>query len=449
MATAEPPPRQVLLRAVTVVPGTDAAPRRGVDVLLAGGLIARIGSGLAPEEAEILDGTGKFLIPGLWETEAHVTRYSSGVWAHMALRWPQEGDPSRVESNLRSYLACGFTTAVDLGGPTEVLAGYRDRQRRGEITGARLLMVGRQLSAPGGLPLIDGRPLSSVVAEVGDPEGARAAIRTMVAEHQIDGVKANYTDNDGTTVERLPVHSRQTLEAIVDEAHRHDLPVLVHIDAADAAVSALEAGVDNVEHMFAPDPGTVQADVERVTELCVQTGAYWPMTIVFFEALSRLGDPQLLDDLRLDGIIDRRIIDELTDHPDGAWRQAPEPMKARLRARAQAAMTYVGAIHRAGVKLTIATDSGNPGVFHGPSAQREMILTQQAGVPAPEVLRAATSRSAQKLRMLDEVGTVEVGKRADLVLLEADPLRDIANVRRIAKVIQGGRVYDPSELAAA
>lgn len=439
---------RTLIASVTVFDGTGAPPTPPVDVLLEDGRIAAVGTGLSRSDVEVIDGTGKYLIPGLWETEAHITRYSNGILADMALDWPEQGDMKRVESNMRSYLANGFTTIVDLGGPTEVLAEVRERQRRGLSPGPRLLMVGRQLNPPGGLPLVDGRPLLSVVREVATAESARTAVRETVEAYGIDAVKANYTDNDGTDQVRHPVHSREVLQAIVAEAHAHNLPVLVHIDSAELAVSALEAGVDNVEHMFAPNPETFDQDVERVTELCVRNGAYWPMTITFWEAFARFGDPKFLDDLDLQGTIDQRVVDELTTDPGSLWRLAPTPLQERMRARFTAAMEHVAAIERAGVKLTIATDAGNPGVFHGPSARREMLLTRQAGVPAASVLRAATSRSAEKLRVLDRVGTVAVGKIADLVLLEADPLHDISNVGRITRVIQAGVVHDPDELKA-
>jgi len=440
-----------VITGVTVIDCTGRAPIGPVDVEIVSGRIQTIGAATPARVSHAgaaVDGRGKYLLPGLWETEAHLTRYSNGVRAQMALDWPREGDQNRVAASLRSYLVHGITTVVDLGGPPEVLAPLRERQRRGDITAARMLMVGRQYTAVGGQPIVGGHQLRPVILEVSDPVEARAALRRAIDEYDLDAVKANYTDG-GPPLGTAPMISRATLEALVDEAHQHDLPVLVHIDEADAAVDALEAGVDNIEHMFRPHPESLRADVERVTELCLATGAFWPFTLATWESFARVGERQFLDDLHLENLLPRGVRDELETSPQSVWQGVPAEHHQRYVDRFAAAMEFVAPVHAAGVKMTTATDSGNPMLFHGPSAIRELELMVRAGISPAEALVAATRMSAEKLRVDADLGTVEVGKIADLLLLDADPFEAIGNVRRISAVIQGGVPHSVAELAGA
>jgi imidazolonepropionase-like amidohydrolase len=124
----------------------------------------------------------------------------------------------------------------------------------------------------------------------------------------------------------------------------------------------------------------------------------------------------------------------------------PEEDRVDALERLEAGYEAARAAHEAGLKMTISTDAGISGIFHGVSTHREMQLIASAGVPAEAVLRMATSNPARKLRRGDSLGTVEVGKLADLVLLSEDPLASIENTQKIDTVIQGGTVWSVEEL---
>ncbi|HVO53838.1 MAG TPA: amidohydrolase family protein [Solirubrobacterales bacterium] len=437
---------RLLISGVTVVDGRGAPAFGPINVLIEDRRIVEIGADVSSEDAERLDGAGRFLIPGLWETEGHLVRYSNGLLADMRLAWPEEGDIGRVRSNLAAYLASGVTAVLDLGGPTEILAELREEQRRGEVRGARLFFTGRQFTAIAGQPALDGKTLPGLTTQVGDAEAARRKASEMIETHRIDAVKANYTVGGGP-FGLAPVLQRDTLEALVEVAHENGLPILAHIDSAELAADALEAGVDNVEHIFDPDPSSFDRDVERVTRLCLENGAFWPMTLVLWEAFSRAGDETMLAEIGVDGRVEPRVLAELRETPESLWNTLPPDWRRYYQARFEAGMSVVADVLAEGVKMTVATDAGNPMVFHGPSVLREMVLMQRAGVEPLEILRAATSRAAEKLNRADVLGTVAVGKVADLVLLDADPLADIANVGEIAAVIQEGTVLRPDSLA--
>jgi imidazolonepropionase-like amidohydrolase len=435
----------LLIRAVTVVDGTGAGPTGPCDVLIEDGRIAAIQERSAAEPGRVIEGEGRYLIPGLWETEAHLTRSSNGLPADLMRTWPEQGDPDRLRSNLRAYLAGGVTSVVDLGGPTEVLTALRDEQRMGETVGARLFVLGRQFTAKGGQPVIGGGTLAGVTTQVGDAEEARRIATAMLADDGVDGIKVNYTTGGGPFGE-APIIGPDCLAALVEVAREHGRPVFAHIDDADRAAAALEAGVGNIQHMFDPRPGRFEQDVERVSALCLDHDAFWSMTLAWFEAYWRAGDPALLDDIGVEGRVAPAVLSELLEDPQSMWRTMPAEMRAYFKARLDAANSVIAAVVARGVRTSVATDAGNPMVFHGASALREMELMQAAGVPALEVIRAATGRAAEKVGRLDDLGTIEVGKIADLVLLDADPTVDVANVRRLVAVIQDGVATDAADL---
>jgi imidazolonepropionase-like amidohydrolase len=267
----------------------------------------------------------------------------------------------------------------------------------------------------------------------------------MIEVDRVDGIKVNYTTGGGP-FGQAPIISPECLGALVEVAREHDLPVFAHIDDVDQAAAALEAGVDNIQHMFDPRPGRFEGDVERVSALCLEHEAYWSMTLSWFEAYARAGDPSLLDEIGVQGRVEPLVLEELLEDPQSMWRTMGDEMRAYFKSRFDAAKAVLANVNGMGVRTTVATDAGNPMVFHGASALREMVLMQAAGVPPLEVLRSATSRAAEKVGRLGELGTVEVGKIADLVLLEADPLADIANVKQLAAVIQDGTVHNPADL---
>jgi imidazolonepropionase-like amidohydrolase len=176
----------------------------------------------------------------------------------------------------------------------------------------------------------------------------------------------------------------------------------------------------------------------------LRSGTWWPMTIILFEAQARARDPSWL---RLfEAAVRPGLLDEVRQHPDSMWLNLPDLDRDDARRRLEAAIETAAVASDAGVAMTIGTDAGITGIFHGLATHRELELHAMAGVPERRVIEMATSSAARRFGRADALGSIEVGKRADLVLLAADPLEDITNTRAIAAVIQDGAVVRQSSV---
>jgi imidazolonepropionase-like amidohydrolase len=358
------------------------------------------------------------------------------------LRRPWYGIPPggelQIALNIALYLRHGITTVVDLGSRADVMVAARAAQSAGELNGARILMAGGHFNWPGGA--YQSPWMNRIVGNVAD---ARLEADRAIAEEQIDIAKAVYS-HGWPSAPPLPKMSPEVLRAIVERANAANRPVAVHADAAEDLWESVAVGVDSPEHMFQPRGERWRDDLDRVVSTCVGAGAYWQLTLVLFEMMGHARDREWLHAKA--GLISDEQIHATETSPDSVWLSMPEEDRVDALERLEAGYEAARAAHEAGLKMTISTDAGISGIFHGVSTHREMQLIASAGVPAEAVLRMATSNPARKLRRGDSLGTVEVGKLADLVLLSEDPLASIENTQKIDTVIQGGTVWSVEEL---
>lgn len=428
----------LLISGVTLIDGTGAGPAAGVNVLVSGERIQRIGPDVEADSttASVIDGQGKYLVPGLWETQAHLCE-SAG-----ALRQPWYGIPAggelQIALNIATYLRYGITTVVDLGSRADVMVAARAGQRAGELKGARIMMAGGHFNWPGGA--YQSPWMNRIVGNVAD---ARLETDRAMTEEQIDIAKAVYSHGWPSSAP-LPKMSPEVLRAIAERANASNRPTAVHADSAEDLWESVAVGVDSPEHMFQPRGDRWRDDLDRVVSTCVSAGAYWQLTLVLFEMIGHARDREWLHAKA--GQISAEQIRATETSPDSLWLSSSEEDRIDSMARLEAGYEAARAAHEAGLKMSISTDSGVSGVFHGVSTHREMELIASAGVPNDAVLQMATLHPANKLRHGDSLGTVEVGKQADLVLLSEDPLASIANLQSIETVIQGGRPWSVSEL---
>lgn len=407
-------PTNLVVGNVTVVDGTGGDPAPGVDVVIRDGVFAAVGPGAGSQPdlagAEILEGGGRFLIPGLWESHTHL---------RSVMKATDEATQDALDEALRAYLSRGITSVVDLGGPVEVYRRVRERQRAaGETGSARLLFAGPNFTGINGWPFVLHHD-ATCTNQAGDASTALTALRALL-ERSPDVIKIMYDGEPG--VDKLP---REALAALVQEAHAHGLRAVVHVHSAEDTLHALEAGADGIEHSFLPTPGQEAAEAERVTAALARTGAYLTPTLAIWEQLGRAGDADYLAELAAAGSLSPAERDRLMA-PETGWGQTefPHHPKVDCRDRLQAAFRFLPAMHAAGVKLAVGSDLAI--VMSRPAATlRELALLARAGVPARDILGAATRHAAEKVGRGATVGTIEPGKTADAVLLDANPLDDL------------------------
>jgi imidazolonepropionase-like amidohydrolase len=426
---------------VTVIhPGADgsAAQERDRTVVLTGDRIAAVGPAAStrpPAGARVIDGHGRWLIPGLIDSHVHFFQSGNPFTRPDAADFndvvPYEQEVARNKARLpatfKVWLASGVTSVIDCGGPMWNFE-VRDRARATEAA-PRVLIAGPLVS------LVD-RPALALddppIIKATTPDEARQLVERQLPRHP-DFIKVWFI--------HLPQGDLASEEKIVhaagDAAHAAGLRLLVHATELDTAKAALRAGADILVHSVFDRPVddeflamASQRHTILIPTLWV-TGGYAAVLSGKFsptEEERRLADPQILEAMskvpRLDPVRGSRPI------PPAALESLP-----RLWA--------------AGVTVALGTDAGNIGTLHGPSVFREARMMVQAGLTPAQVLRSATVNGARALGLEAELGDVAVGKRADLVLLDADPLASVDNLARAHLVFRAGRIFDPAELMAS
>ncbi len=428
----------VVLRNVRVYSGDATVTTARQDVFLAGDRIEWVGpSGTraVPSDAAVIDGAGRTVMPGLIDMHAHASGGSAPPWA---LSLPN------AEQVLRAFLYAGVTTIVDLGGALDESVTLRDRIERGELPGPRMLVSGPHFTADGGHPVAMLRVflpwyLSLFVSDellgvgVSEPEEARV----RVAEFLEAGVDVIKMTSDDIPL-GVPLLSSEAAAAVAETAHAGRRLVFAHIGTNADAWRMVAAGADILAHNVYREPltaGTAKMLAEK--NVAVTT------TLAVFGTIDRLiqGNYELGPLQRAVG--DPGVVNALLSRP--ADYRAPEAFRGYLDMLHKASPYWAGNVQilrEHGVRLLIGSDSPNIGQFGGATLHQEIDLLAAAGMPAGEILRAVTAGNAQAIGRGDDLGRVAPGYRADLLLVDGDPLLDLGAVHRIVSVLQGGAVVD-------
>ncbi len=422
----------LVVRGATLIDGTGRKPIENASIVIRDDVIAGIETesrGDWPERVQVIDAQGKLVIPGLWDSHIHIGGSAGGLVS------PEEFSPEQYELNWRAYFYNGITSVFDAGGAKDRMLEWRKSEREGSLLGPRVFAAGPGFTAPGGHPAgtiyagIDWL-VEQATRQVDDPDLARQKVREVVADG-VDAIKALYDDVGGT----VPKLSLEVLRAITDEAHEQGKRVFVHVQNAPDAIDALNAGADGIEHMVRAD----DSGWDEAMELAAGKGAFWTPTLAVMEALGRMGDMTYFDNYETEGSVSRVVLESIKQVWQDAGTDRPQPLEPCLESLRRA--------RELGVKVALGTDAGNPGVFHGLGVHRELELMVKAGYSPMEAIVIATGSAAEKLGVEAKLGTLEEGKAADLLILNADPLADIRNARQIEVVIKRGAVYRREELA--
>jgi imidazolonepropionase-like amidohydrolase len=444
----------LLIRDARVVdwPGGPVRPHQSI--LIRGGRIVAIGpSADAPDVPDIpvLDVRGATVLPGLVDAHVHL-----GVVPGSALRDDEPAVQERLRrQHLRAYLACGVTTVLDTGIALELANEIRGWLERGAL-GPTYLTLGVGFTAPGGY-------LAGFHAAPSTPEDVAAHLDRLTASGVV-GVKVFIEPGFGPRA-TWPIPSPAVRDAIVRGAAARGLPIFVHANREAAKAIALDMGARAILHAGFYDESPSDAFVARM----VASGAYLVTTFTTMDAeltrfhLDRLDDPlvrRTVPGIELTTARDPAAARLLTRAEVGfaaPWlplflRDGVASVMLResgIAARLASAQRAVRRFAAAGVPIVVGTDAGNwdvmPYQFHGPSTTREIELLGNAGLPPAAALAAATSAPAHMLGLEREIGAVEVGRRADLVIVGHDPWRSLRALRKVLWTVKDGVARTPHE----
>lgn len=400
----------VLLKGASLIDGTGADPRPNMSVLVEGDRIREIGNVaevIAPPDATVIDVAGKVVMPGLIDAHDHLVHTGFDLMDRAAS--PMSLTMMRIADNLRVTLDAGITTLRDLGG---LDVGFKMAVEQGLIPGPRLLVSLSILSRTGGIDdprLRSGvdlswRNLPNVPSAVCDGvEECRKRVREVL-HAGADVVKCASTGgvSSQTLTALVPTLTLEELQVIVEEARMFGKRTSVHAYGGPGLEDAVLAGIDTIEH------GAYLCSLPETIKRMVDQNTYFVPTFMVLALHREKGSPF-------------------------ARQKATEMMDAHRRSLEMAM--------EAGIPVAMGTDAGAYG--HGHNAM-ELRLMTEAGMSPMQAIVASTKTAAACLGMDGDLGTLEPGKLADILVVDGDPIRDISILEqkeKIALVMQGGSVY--------
>jgi hypothetical protein len=421
---AKHPASGIAFTGAGVFDATSKVVRPGMTVLVTGERIAAVGADgtvAIPAGAEVVDASGKTLIPGLWDMHQHF------------------GDGDGILD-----IAAGVTTGRDLANDIDTLLARKKSWDSGETIGPRMMLAG----------FIDG-------------PGPYAGPTKVLVDTPEEAIKAvdKYAELGYQQIKMYSSLQPSLVKVIAQRAHEHGMRVSGHIPAGMIAEQAIADGYDEIQHMnflfldLWPEitetrtPARFVEVAERAADVDLD-GEPMQKLIRLMRDRDIVSDPTLATFEELfsnragkigpgyEAVADR-FPAQLRRSLLGGGLPIPEGKDERYKASFQKAIDLVGALHKAGVRIVAGTDT-----LAGFQLHRELELYVKAGIPPAEVLRIATLGAAQVMHQDADLGSIEPGKYADLALVPGDPTKDISLVRRIETVVKGGTVYDSAALYA-
>ena len=376
-----------------------------------------------PQEADKIDGSGKFITPGLIDLHVHLG--TRGGPEFKAADYTRE----RIEKNLNAYLYFGVTTVRSMGTDREAGFAVRKAERGGALLTARLFTAGRGFTAPRGHP---SQEIGAIARQTDDPDDARRQVDELAAQ-QVDCIKIWVDDLHG----KAPKIKPAVIDAILEQARKYKIPVTAHIATLADTQHLVDSGAAGFLHMVRDTEEIDQAFLAKLSALKLP---FAPTLVRQELGWLYAQHPELLDDPGVAHTIDPDIVAAVRNATRG---KQPDAQSQQDYARA---VRNTKRMFVAGVPIGVGSDGGSGIDFPGLMTHRELQLLVDAGLSPVDVLTAATRTGAVALRKLDEIGTIEAGKRADLLLLNANPLEDVRNLLKIDQLMFNGEWVDRARL---
>ncbi len=416
-----PVSRALLIKGGTLIDGTGAPARPSTAVLVSGSTIKEVGPSdalaAANKGATVIDATGKYVLPGLIDQHVHYVGWETAMYPYY-----------------------GVTTVYDLGNLTEWIVAQRDDTNAGLIPGPRLYTPGNHLNGPAKSgDEIRAADFAGWVHIVTDRPSTLAAIDTLLSHH-VDALKIQ---------ERL---SEESLKTIVEAANEHHLPIVGHVTNARTAA---EMGIKFIEHMYpiaratsakglkAGDADMEPEKFDDLIALFVQKGVFVNPTLMLdYAGVSRHREEWLKEDAALGPQL-KNVRQYLKEGWIDFCYTVKPGREAQTKEGFRKASEFLTRFVKAGGIVLTGTDAGRRNV-PGLSLHQEMEILVEAGLSPMDVIKGSTIYAARFFGKEREIGSVEAGKNADLLILDGDPLANIANTRKIAYVVHNGQVVKRS-----
>ncbi len=407
---------QYVLENATLIDGTGRPPIEGASVLISGDRIVRVAKGTisVPLEVRRIDVSGQYLIPGLMDMHIHLQggRGRGGPDTQAGIR------------ALHGFLYSGITTVFDAGNDPDYIMGLRAQERAGEITAPRIFATGGIVTTPGG----HGGGAGATLVDRWPEDMAK------LDEHiarEPDMVKLTFDEHGWGTRPLIPLLDPELMAKVGRYFNEHGIRTTVHISHEFRARQAIAAGINTLAHPIIQGPIS-----EGFAQLMASTQTPMVSTLTIGEGYGRLVEhPEFLDTPIYRDVYEPEVIERLKTTVRDQY--AARAWTTWMNAMTPVAQENLRLIVEAGGVIVLGSDQSS-----GPASHRELELMVAGGISPLEAIRIATLNAAIFLGKERDLGSIEPGKLADLVLLDADPLENISNTQSILRVIKGGRLVD-------
>lgn len=425
----------ILIRQVTIFNGRDDNLFSGMDVLVEDGHISKISPSISEKGvAKVIDGSGKTLMPGLIDAHVHLSGSGAAPWADY---------PADKAHNLQAYLYTGITTVYDLGGISKQIEKLANKVDGGELLGPTIFHTHVPITVKNSHPIpltkeLIGFPMralvNSFIPTVESPEKAADLIKKYTRQ-EIDFVKAIMDEIPPGS----PQMSREELAALVEASHAKGYKVFVHIGSPQNAVDAVDAGADVLAHgvwrgELTPEQAQhiANSGVPMIYTLsgftnveAIQKGAYQPGP----------EEEKLVSPLVIDPVVGDQ-------GREGSSDEALQSFFEDVVHNSPHTVPNLKLLRNAGVQVIVGTDSNLPGTYAGASYIQEMRLLHEGGMTNFEVLTGATYLASRLFLDQPDFGLVDEGFKADLLLVDGNPLVDLDVIKTPSLILKNGVVVD-------
>lgn len=411
----------ILLKNATVIDGTGSAPRPHTDILITAGKITAIEKGIKTEGAREIDLSGKTVMPSLVCAHAHVGTLKGTTSS--ADNYTREN----LLRHLKKYEDYGVSAVLAMGTDRPLIFnGLIDSTQAGLLPGARLYSAGYGFNTP------DPNPGSwmNLLLRPNTPEEVPAMMEKLAAVKPTV-VKIWVDDHGGNAQKMKP----EIYQAIIREAHKRNIRVAAHLFYVEDARKLTDAGIDIIAHSIRDK----EVDQDLLTKMKQKNVTYIPTLSLDEYQFVYAGNPDWINDAFFKASLEPGVFEMITDKAYGE-RIRNSPDYQRNMAAFRTAMINLKKIHEAGIKVALGTDSGAfPVRTQGFTEHLEMELMVKAGLTPAQAITISTRNAAAALHIDQEKGTLKKGKKADLLILSANPFDDIRNTRKIESVWKEGK----------